>query len=243
VWRENGDAEGGLDVGAAFDVLRRCPNLVYCEIRVTRASEKPFTLDTSSIILPHLCTLVLSGFHFEFQSWISQLVLPNLRSLRLGDVALEEIASSATRDGSMCADIDTNRFTSSSLHELLESFPTISQLRLSSIHFQELLPDDAFMVLLHNLCPMLTNITILEPPSAGFSDAAALAFVEARMALPTPLQHFRVRFSHPRPRDVDVMLELQPFISEGLRVSIEYLPGSRWDFRSRDGLGVLRSWY
>ncbi|KAJ7851609.1 hypothetical protein B0H14DRAFT_821625 [Mycena olivaceomarginata] len=143
VWREDGDAEGGLDVGAAFDVLRRCPNLVYCEIRVTRASEKPFTLDTSSIILPHLCTLVLSGFHFEFQSWISQLVLPNLRSLRLGDVALEEIASSATRDGSMCADIDTNRFTSSSLHELLESFPTISQLRLSSIHFQELLPDDA----------------------------------------------------------------------------------------------------
>jgi hypothetical protein len=140
----------------------------------------------------------------------------------------------------MFADIDTDRFTSSGLHELLQSFPTISHLRLSSnFASQGFVPDDAFIALLHNLCPMLTNITIL-PPSAGFSDAAALAFVKARMATPTPLQEFRVHFS--RARELDIMLELQSFISDGLQVSIEYFPGfSQWEFRPHNGLDVLSS--
>jgi hypothetical protein len=138
----------------------------------------------------------------------------------------------------MFADIDTDRFTLSGLHELLQSFPTISHLRLSSSNFHDLVPDDAFIALLHNLCPMLTNITIL-PSSAWFSDAGALAFVKARMAMPTPLQEFRVRFS--RARELDIMLELQSFISDGLHVSIEYFPPgpSQWEFRPRDGLDLL----
>jgi hypothetical protein len=87
----------------------------------------------------------------------------------------------------------------------------------------------------------MTNITLLEP-SDGLSDAAVLAFVKARMALPTPLQEFRVCFS--RARELDIMLELQSFISDGLHVSIEYLPGlPEWEFRPRDGLDVLSSLY
>ncbi|KAJ7364943.1 hypothetical protein DFH08DRAFT_766717 [Mycena albidolilacea] len=236
VWIENGDPEGGLDVGTAFDVLRRCPNLVHCELEVTQASENPFTLDTSSIILPHLRTLALSGFVIQFQSRMPHLVVPKLYSLRLGEVFVGGIASSAIPDGSMCADIDTTRFTSSSLQELLGTFPTISHLRLSSNTLQQPLPDDAFIVLLHNLCPMLTNITILSAPP-GLSDGAVLAFIKARMAMPTPLQQFRVRFS--RLREVDIMPDLQSFILEGLQVSIEYFLGPRWDFRSGDGLDAL----
>ncbi|KAJ7845400.1 hypothetical protein B0H14DRAFT_2358083 [Mycena olivaceomarginata] len=233
----NVPAPGGLNIGGAFEVLRRCPNLVHCKIRVTMPSEDGSTLDTSPITLPHLRTLVLSGFDFQVQSWMSHLVMPKLWALRLGEVATEgpAIGNSATR-GSLSADIDTNRFTSSGLHEFLQSFPTISHLRLSSNNFQEFVPDDAFIALLHHLCPMLTNITIL-PPSAGFSDAAALAFVKARMAMPTPLQEFRVRFS--RARELDIMLELQSFISDGLHVSIEYFPEGEWEFRPRDGLDLL----
>ncbi|KAJ7845406.1 hypothetical protein B0H14DRAFT_2511020 [Mycena olivaceomarginata] len=241
IWIEwNGPAAGGLNIGGAFEVLRRCPNLVHCEIRVTRPSEDGSTFDTSPITLLHLHTLVLSGPNFQFQSWMPHLVVPKLCSLRLGEVAAggPGIASSATRDGSMFADIDTDRFTLSGLHELLQSFPTISHLRLSSSNFHDLVPDDAFIALLYNLCPMLTNITIL-PSSAWFSDVGALAFVKARMAMPTPLQEFRVRFS--RARELDIMLELQSFISDGLHVSIEYFPPgpSQWEFRPRDGLDLL----
>ncbi|KAJ7364915.1 hypothetical protein DFH08DRAFT_840311 [Mycena albidolilacea] len=244
IWIEwNGPAAGGLNIGGAFEVLRRCPNLVHCEIRVTRPSEDGSTLDTSPITLPHLRTLVLSGSYFQFQSWMSHLVVPKLCFLQLGEVAagLPGIASSATRDGSMFADIDTDRFTSSGLHELLQSFPTISHLRLSSSNFQQLLPDDAFIDLLHNLCPIMTNITLLAP-SAELSDAAVLAFVKARMALPTPLQYFWARFG--RARELDIMLEVQSFISDGLQVSLEYLlERLELEFRPRDGLDVFSSLY
>jgi hypothetical protein len=232
------DAAGGLDIGGALEVLRRCPNLVHCEIRVTARVNQGPTLDTSPIILPHLRTLVLSGFHFQFQSWMTQLVMPKLCALRLGDVATEGLAtrSRAPQDGGMSADIDTSRFTLSSLQQLWQSFPTISHLRLS----QGVLPDDdAFIALLHNLvCPMLTNITLLDT-SADISDAAVLAFIKARMALPTPLQRFWASFD--RARELDIMLELQSFISDGLHVSIEYFPSgpSQWEFRPRDGLDVL----
>ncbi|KAJ7364912.1 hypothetical protein DFH08DRAFT_840291 [Mycena albidolilacea] len=243
MWGERYEpAAGGLNIGGAFEVLRRCPNLVHCEILVTGPSDGS-TLDTSPITLPHLRTLVLSGVEFQFQNWLMHLVVPELCALRLGDVTTEGpgIESSAPQDGCMSADIDTSRFTLSGLQQLLQSFPTISHLRLSSRNFQELVPDDAFIALLHNLCPMLTNITIL-PPSTKISDAAALAFVKARMAMPTPLQQFWARFG--RARELDIMLDVQSFISDGLQVSLEYLPElPEWEFRPRDGLDVLSSLY
>jgi hypothetical protein len=87
----------------------------------------------------------------------------------------------------------------------------------------------------------MTNITLLGP-SAGLSDTAVLAFVKARMALPTPLQQFWARFG--RARELDIMLEVQSFISDGLQISLEYLPGlPEWEFRPRNGLDVLSSLY
>ncbi|KAJ7364916.1 hypothetical protein DFH08DRAFT_1073434 [Mycena albidolilacea] len=236
------NAAGGLDIGGAFEVLRRCPNLVHCEIRVTARTAEGPTLDTSPIILPHLRTLVLSGIDYQFQSWMTHLVVPKLRALRLGDVATKgpAIGSSAPQDGCMSADIDTGRFTSSGLHELLQSFPTISHLRLSSTNIQhQLLPDDAFIDLLHNLCPIMTNITLLLASSVGLSDAAVLAFVKARMALPTPLQQFWARFG--RARELDIMLEVQSFILDGLEVTLEYPGLPQWKFRPQEGLDALRT--
>ncbi|KAJ7845397.1 hypothetical protein B0H14DRAFT_3868065 [Mycena olivaceomarginata] len=234
---------GGLDIRGAFEVLRRCPNLVHCEIRVTARSTEEPTLDTSPIILPHLRTLVLSGIECQFQSWMTHLVVPKLCALRLGDVATEgpAIGCSVPQDGCMSADINTSCFTSSGLYELLQSFPTISHLRLSSTNIRhQLLPDDVFIDLLHNLCPIMTNITLLLAPSVGLSDATVLAFVKARMALPTPLQQFWARFG--RSRELDIMLEVQSFILDGLEVTLEYPGLPQWEFRPRDGLDVLRSW-
>jgi hypothetical protein len=148
----------------------------------------------------------------------------------------------------MTAHIDPNHFTSSNFHELLRSFPMISHLRLSpySVRFAQepISLDDGFLALFyppHNLCPTLTDMTILAP-CAGFSDAAVLAFVRARMTMPTPLKQFRVDFK--RAPEVDIEPYLRPFIPNGLRVELRYedqTPARRFD--ARNGLEQPKSLY
>ncbi|KAJ7364947.1 hypothetical protein DFH08DRAFT_840438 [Mycena albidolilacea] len=242
LWAEHG-LTGGLDVGGALAVLRRCPNLVRSEINLTRCSEYPgLGPDTSPINLPHLYALVLSGYVFGCEKWISHLVVPNLRSLRVGNTPiLRDIASNRVDDGYMSADIDPINFDTSRFHELLQLFPMISRLRLYSAYEEQAstAPDDTFLALFcppHNLCPMLTHLIAIEPWSTVFSDVAVLAFVKARMSMPTPLQEFRVHFN--RPMDLDVMPELQSFISDGLQVTLDYAT-PRWKFGPREGLDEL----
>ncbi|KAF8213950.1 hypothetical protein K438DRAFT_1802613 [Mycena galopus ATCC 62051] len=222
--------DGGLDLGGALDVLRRCPNLAQCELVVTKASEDPglALINTAPIILPHMEALVLGGWPF-FEKWLSFLVVPNLLSLRIGEAHWGDRANSA--------DINPIQFTSSSLRELLQSFPMISHLRLfSSMAPSDIFLGDEFMELFyppHDLCPELSNITILA--CTGFSDTAVLAFIKARMTMPTPLQHLRIQFH--RPMDVDIWPELQSFILDGLQVTLEYptvVP--QWEFNARTGL-------
>ncbi|KAF7356374.1 hypothetical protein MVEN_00969800 [Mycena venus] len=237
-WSENGP-EGGLTIRGALEVLRRCPNLERCELRMTRADDESVDT-TTSIPLLQMHTLVLTGFHFE--KWIPHLVLPKLRCLQVGDVILGDTASRPP-DPYMRADIDPNHFTSSSLQELFESFPMISHLRLSSTTYSQapVALDDAFLPLFyapHDLCPALTHFTALSF-CAGFSDTAALAFVRGRMVMPTPLQQFQVRFR--RPMEVDIMPELQIFISDGLKVEVQYPSVPRFD--AKEGLYGPQSLY
>ncbi|KAF7348306.1 hypothetical protein MSAN_01784300 [Mycena sanguinolenta] len=227
--------DGGLDFDGALDVLRKCVNLEYCEIRVcSRSSQNSgLTRNSSSILLPRLHTLFLGGWHFRLEKWISDLVAPNLRSLQIRE---EPTGTAPPSHGCLSVDIDVNRFTSTSVHELLQAFPLISHLQLSSkaSPSPEWLNDE-FMGLFrspHNFCPVLTDIHTLAP-AAGFSDAAILAFIRGRMAMPTPLRRFQAHFN--RPMEFDIMPELEPFISDGLQVTLKYPPPS-WAFRVRDGL-------
>ncbi|KAF7363766.1 hypothetical protein MSAN_01034400 [Mycena sanguinolenta] len=145
---------------------------------------------------------------------------------------------------SLRAYIDPNGFTSTSLLEFLQSFPMISHLQLSAAAYtvRPVSLDNEFMALFgppHNLCPMLTHITFTSlADTSGFSDAAALAFIKARMAMPTPLQRFEAQFS--RQMEFDIMPELQSFISDGLKVVIEYAEAP-WKFRPQRGLKKLES--
>ncbi|KAF7348310.1 F-box domain-containing protein [Mycena sanguinolenta] len=233
--------DGGLHFDGALNVLRRCPNLEYCEVRVSRSSQTlGLTPNSSSILLPRLHTLFLGGWHFRLEKWLSDLVVPNLRSLQIGD---EPTGTAPPNQECLSLDIDLNRFTSTSIHELLQSFPMISHLQLSSKVFPP--PEwlnDGFMALFgppHNFCPVLTHITFLSP-AAGFSDAATLAFIKARMAMATPLRRFQAQFN--RPMESDIMPELKPFISDGLQVVRKY-PPTPWSFRARDGLDGARSFF
>ncbi|KAJ6485843.1 hypothetical protein C8R45DRAFT_998107 [Mycena sanguinolenta] len=247
-WTAQDHREGGLDFDGALGVLRMCPNLEQCKIRVTKDSEHSgFTCDSPSIILPQLHTLVLRGREFRLPHWISNLVVPKLRYLQIGEHsgALGTLANAPPNPGCLAVNVDTNRFRSTTgLHELLQAFPTISHLRISSRPYpsEPVSLNDAFMGLFcppHNLCPMLTDVAILAP-SAGFSDAAALAFIKARMAMPIPLQRFWTQPT--RPRELDIMPELEAFISDGLQVKLEY-PPLRWRFNAQNGVNGPSSFY
>ncbi|KAJ7367363.1 hypothetical protein DFH08DRAFT_190900 [Mycena albidolilacea] len=230
----------------ALELLRRCPNLLRCELRISKGDPFDPSVNTSPIVLPQMHTLVFTGF-CHFQKWIPHLVVSKLRRLQIGDRRPEDTAS-CIGDSYMTAHIDPNHFTPSNFHELLRSFPMISHLRLSpySVRFahEPITLDDGFLALFyppHNLCPTLTDMTILAP-CAGFSDAAVLAFVRARMALPTPLKQFRVDFK--RAPEVDIEPYLQPFIPNGLRVELRYedqTPARRFD--ARNGLEQPKSLY
>ncbi|KAF7348339.1 hypothetical protein MSAN_01787900 [Mycena sanguinolenta] len=241
-WTEQGP-DGGLNLDGALDILRKCPNLEHCEIRVTRYSEHSgLTRSPPSIIMPQLHTLSITGWEFQLQKWISELVAPNLRSLRIGEDFVPPPPPSSC--GRFTVDIDLNRFTSAGLHDLLQSFPMTSHFRVFSSRVAPPDPtlttttlDEEFIALFctpHNLCAMLTDIHF-ESPSAGFSDKAALAFIKARMAMPIPLRRFRAQFL--RPMELDIISELQSYISDGLQVFLDYPPPLH-RFNAEGGLHV-----
>ncbi|KAJ6508566.1 hypothetical protein C8R45DRAFT_967829 [Mycena sanguinolenta] len=243
-WTDDGP-ERGLEIDGALEVLRKCPNLEWCQLRVTKPSEySGLASSLPPIILPQLYTLVFSGQAFQFHNWIN-LVAPNLRSLRIGAFGLPP-SFSRIHHGRLIVDMDFTRFTSmASMVEFLQSFPTICCLRLvaSSYHPELMFLDHEFMALfglLHSLCPVLTDIEIVVPPSAKVSDAAVLDFIKTRMTTPDPLQRFQAHFN--RRMDLDIMPELQSFISDGLQVTLEY-PRPRWSFDAREGLDEPGTFY
>ncbi|KAJ7913523.1 hypothetical protein B0H13DRAFT_2468585 [Mycena leptocephala] len=249
----NGSVVGGLDADDVLDVLRRCPNLVWCHMKASKRPDPDHVInDMSLVILPHLQTLILGGIFLLSNHTVSCLVLPKLRHLRIGRGSSEPFPYDPTHSpSSLKADIDPQSLATPKLVELLRHFPTISHLRLAS----DTLPgglaslDDAFLALFctppDTLCPILTHLTVTNQ-FAGFSDAAALTFVRARMTMACPLQQFRVDFL--RPMEVDIMPELRSFISEdGLRVDLRYTPLPwgllPWEFNPREGLSEPQPLY
>ncbi|KAJ6463491.1 hypothetical protein C8R45DRAFT_1025944 [Mycena sanguinolenta] len=233
--------EGGLDLEGAFKVLRRCPMLVDCEFRITLGSgDADLILDTSPINLPQLRTLVLKG-HIFFKKWIPYLVVPNLRSLQMGEVYRDRHGKDTLpRDACMSITVDVGMFTPSGVEDLFRSFPLVSHLQLSPTYSgRDASVDEELLGSLgspHNLCPNLTSVAILSP-NPSISDATFLTFVKARMALPTPLQRIQIQFR--RPMELDIMPELQPYTTDGLQVDIEY-PRPEPHFNAWEGLPDMR---
>ncbi|KAJ7617513.1 hypothetical protein DFH06DRAFT_1483562 [Mycena polygramma] len=234
-WADNG-LEGGLDSRGVLDIFRKCPNLVWCQITATLEPVRTAVNDTGLIILPSLRTLILGGYCFD-PAHILCLGLPRLRHLQFGEWVSEQ-PSRDLNPSSVTAAIDPGQFQTSELVELLRRLSTITHLQLKTKGvYTTASMDDAFLALFHAphqvLCPMLTHITVVTPWPGAFSDAAALAFVKARMTMPCPLRQFKGHFN--RSMVVDIMPELQPFISGGLRVDIEYsIP--QWKLEPREGL-------
>ncbi|KAJ7080541.1 hypothetical protein C8R44DRAFT_754299 [Mycena epipterygia] len=234
--------DGGLDEYGVLDVLRRCPNIVRCQIQATKpkGSERR---DTSSLTLLHLQTLIL-GDEYPLVEALSLLVLPKLSWLQIGEKFFEEPIRFLDRPvQGLTMELDIFRFTLSNLVELLQHFPTTTDLRLywSRPYAIPLCADDAFLSLFcppHDvLCPALTYISFSPISCVGLiSDAAALAFIRARMVMDYPLRRFQARFE--RRMETDILLELQSFISGGLEVDLDYF-APQWAFQPRNGISSL----
>jgi hypothetical protein len=145
VWTSNG-CEGGLDGVRVLEVLRRCPNLLRCELRITRDRDDPgLTSNTTLITLPHLHTLILRG-SCRFPTWIPHLAIPRLRCLQVGERGYTgRFTNNPVQDTHMRAENDTSCFTSHSLLDLLQACPTISHLHLFASYSDIFLLDETFL--------------------------------------------------------------------------------------------------
>ncbi|KAJ6512986.1 hypothetical protein C8R45DRAFT_962009 [Mycena sanguinolenta] len=125
---------------------------------------------------------------------------------------------------------------------ILICFPTLFRARTSALClgslarprcFQLVQPTSLEATLAYALIDLPSFFIWFVGPNTSISDAALLAFVKARMAMPTPLQQIQVQFH--RPKQLDLMRELEPLISDRLKVDIEYPPSQR-KFKPRKGL-------
>ncbi|KAJ7080533.1 hypothetical protein C8R44DRAFT_824187 [Mycena epipterygia] len=225
--------DGGTSAAAMLDILRRCPNLVVCQIKITK--DDGLALSSSPITLPNLEILTL-GSRYSAEC-IEFLVLPKLCWLKIGDD--DFFPDSGNRslgrpEYDLTVEIDTGCITLPILLNILQQFP-----RTSRLYFQSsagILLDDAFLARLCTpqdaLCPMLTNFKV-GAFGATFSDAAILAFIRARRNMECSLQKIHIDFG--RSVEVDIQPELQSFVSDGMTVDLKYL-SFEWKFNPREGL-------
>ncbi|KAJ7034258.1 hypothetical protein C8F04DRAFT_1102085 [Mycena alexandri] len=249
-WTDQG-TEGGVDANVALEVLRRCPNLSWCQIQINKPD--PVHDNTSVVTMPYLHTFIL-GSPFSLPHCILHLVLPKLSYLRIESMSsrrrrrriqsglgpsIFDDANWSGNNPSSCLkiDIDPSRFPLSSLVDVLQRFPGVTHLQLLSITVHEtLFLDDSFLALLSSTgnvsCSSLTHLSV-NAPCARFSDIAVLAFIKARVELASPLQQLKIQFG--RSADVDIIPDLQSFISDGLQLCLQY-SAPKWKFDPQEGL-------
>ncbi|KAJ7114111.1 hypothetical protein C8R44DRAFT_984644 [Mycena epipterygia] len=129
-------------------------------------------------------------------------------------------------------------YSTSHMVEMLRSLPpSVQRLEIDTYSF---LDDDGLAVLtpaphFPPSCPALRELVILR--CVSISDAAVLRFITARMAItPCPtLKRIEVQFS--RPRTLDMLPHLRPFVEAGeFTATISHYPSSPVQFSPWQGL-------
>ncbi|KAK7022104.1 hypothetical protein R3P38DRAFT_2959391 [Favolaschia claudopus] len=245
-----GQASWGFDTKDAIELLQRCPNLVWCHLRLFQVGhgdlEKELT--PTPIHLPHIHELIWIGL--SSVQWVKGLVAPKLRYFHVGTPHMlgPVVQAEATATGLTVA-IDSNAITTSGFQTLLQCFTDVSVLCLwepsgfgsTVISFsptwsylsQDL--DDSLLILTDDLCPVLTHLTV-RSDTFPFSNRGVLQFIKARVSKGTPLREIQVPIRRKMEvgGEVDIMPELEPLIRDGLQVTLQYRPLLKFD--SRHGL-------
>ncbi|KAJ7457441.1 hypothetical protein FB451DRAFT_1274899 [Mycena latifolia] len=230
IWSDTpGGDPGGLNQNGAQTLLRRCPNLVRCFLRVTQAI--PFVAGPT-ITLPHLEALVLLN-RVDTVEFMQTLIVPKLVHLGVGEERSPALAMVESPTQGLTLDLLYGwQLSEDGLLNLLKLFPAISDIRAMRFDVE-----DDFLARLSpsptTVCPGLKNVDF---GICYFSDAALLDFIRARMISAHPLERVTARLQ--RAMTVDIVGELQAFISQGLQLDLQYLsnPDSVWKFNPREGI-------
>ncbi|KAJ7778382.1 hypothetical protein B0H16DRAFT_1360355 [Mycena metata] len=225
---------------SALEILRRCPELRTCRLTVNDGMESGVP-SLPAIELKSLNTLELhcEVVHYTLFHLLDRLSLPELRNFALSGRAsvphdFPSLAKSFTGWPRLeSVDITSNTFSKASLLESFRSLPdTVQELKIHDIPSDPGAPlitsldDDALAILtptdgLHPQCPVLEVLDIVH--CTDVTDEAIFRFIAARMSDEFETKLKRVHFRCNRGVVLDILPSLQPFIENGLDVSINYI--------------------
>jgi hypothetical protein len=234
----------GVPLLMALDILRWCPNLIVCEMKLYSLN----IVTEPSVTLPFLCSLEITGGTGVVQ-FLELLLLPGIQHLKYianpsiqfppsSGVPFKSIIMQAHTPGIESLELEMATLSRDEL--VLECLPLLPSLkRLALIERQYLawgrlptLDNDLITRLTPSadsgdcLCPGLEEI-VLEQCTA-ITDDVICPFLTARTRFESPhqaatrLKH--AKFSFARHRVVDVIPDLEPLMAEGLQVCLEYPP-------------------
>ncbi|KAJ6622566.1 hypothetical protein B0H10DRAFT_890489 [Mycena sp. CBHHK59/15] len=240
------DESGNLNLRNGLELLRRCPNLVQCYLNIV-TSDLPFVAGPT-VTLVHLQTLIVRTVDTTIE-FLKCLFLPNIRYLHIwdGDVYIgptPALQPLERRPRSFTVKLSPELFSRLALVELLQRYPEVSQFILHpEKHRHDSIFDDAFLSILTPnpeaptslLCPYLKRLQFANG-NAQCSDAAVVQFIRARMETGNPVEEIDIGFG--RQIETDILPDLQPFISEGLRVNLRYYTTFKWEYNAREGLSL-----
>ncbi|KAJ7726394.1 hypothetical protein B0H16DRAFT_1592794 [Mycena metata] len=241
------ESGGNISSHKLLTLLLRCPELRICRLWASDFDGTPH----SPVGLEFLHTLELApmmrGDVIAFL--LDRLSLPELRNFSIAAQITDQhnLPGYLTRWTKLEGlEIGENSLSASSWVACLRSLPetmrrlvlrdTAANTSLSSLGGSRLETALTALELAHGtpLCPALEELHI--PYTSALSDAALLRFITRRMVAVSPPTLRRVEVKFQRPREVDILPDLQPFIDEGLRVSLTYLPPLRLPISPWQGL-------
>ncbi|KAJ6585407.1 hypothetical protein B0H19DRAFT_420825 [Mycena capillaripes] len=246
-WDTNGSHSGGLDQHGTLELLRRCPNLVWCQFQLTTETQFNSVFTVTLSYLQSLFLATDTGAKIELVKFMECLILPQLYHLCVVEPTFALLRSPPAHSVEVLTiHISPVIFTQACILQVLEMFPGVSRLiltALSSIFGGTDDLDDHFLAALtptseHSpICPTLTHIAITSN-APTFSQASVAPFIRGRMDASLPLQALSIEFTN-HDMEVDVIPELEEFIKEG-RVEIKYpSPPSPCKYNAATGLLVL----
>ncbi|KAJ6601061.1 hypothetical protein DFH09DRAFT_1126652, partial [Mycena vulgaris] len=235
----------------ALQIISRCPELRSCGLRAPRAIvEHPFlhtfeicsasATSTFELLLGHLSLPNLQDFAFCVNRESSLVIHANGPHAATANAILTLASFLAASTRLTNLELDSDPFSKQSLIQILPNFPpTIQRLRIHDIvadnggwgekppEEPSPLDDDVLALLTPSsagtvFCPALEELYLFKPHT--ISDLALLRLVVSRMAGGPCTTLKRVRALFYRAAEDDIMLELQPYIDNGLDIYIDHLP-------------------
>ncbi|KAJ7730696.1 hypothetical protein DFH07DRAFT_162242 [Mycena maculata] len=204
----------------ALDILQKCPLLETFSVAVTRGNAG------TRCYMHHLQNLYV--FNYNESDFFEHLVAPKLVCLQSMGYGFQVKCTPILSSSPPLESLSLSIVSTQSLLEALSLVPSLRRLLLSAEPLSRGKADPLFISSLNQaeagavICPNLEHIELLD--FSQMSEQALLEFIQTRAKPgPTmPLSAARVCFA--RAKQIDIIPPLQPLISAGFKISLEYPP-------------------